>query len=120
MSTSTDSQLAEILWNYNNMEQPLTRSDAIVVLGSNDVRVAQRGAELFLSGLAPLIIFSGGTGVLSRHLFNKPEAEVFADEAMRLGVPKNNIYIENKSTNTGENIIFTRKLIEEQGLNINQ
>ena len=114
---STD-ELAKILWEYNNLEQPLRKSDAILVLGSNDIRVARHGAELFLQGYAPLVIFSGGFGVLTSHLFDKPEAEVFADEAIRLGVPSEKILIENRSTNTGQNIVYTRELLEKKGLDV--
>jgi len=60
--------LAKILWDYNNLNQPLKKSDAILVLGSNDIRVAQRGAELLLQEYAPLIIFSGGFGALTQNL----------------------------------------------------
>ena len=118
MENYSDDQLAEILWNYNNLQQTLNKSDCILALGSNDIRVAHRAAELFLSGFAPLIIFSGSFGVLTKQLYNKPEAEIFADEAIKLGVPKDKIYIENQSTNTGENIMFSRKLIENKGLKI--
>ncbi len=118
MNDYTDDQLAEILWNYNNLQQTLRKSDCILALGSNDVRVARQAAELFLSGYAPIIIFSGGFGVLTKQLYNKPEAEIFSDEAVKLGVPKDKIFIENQSSNTGENIIMSKKLIKEKGLDI--
>jgi len=107
---STD-DLAKILWDYNNLDQPLKKSDCILVLGSHDIRVAQRGAELYLQGYASLIIFSGGVGRLTEGLWDKFEAEIFAEEAIRLGVPKSSILIENKSSNTGENIEFTKILL---------
>lgn len=108
---STD-ELAKILWDYNNIQQNLKKADCILVLGSNDIRVAQRGAELFLRGSAPLIIFSGNVGRLTKGMWDKTEAEVFAEEAIKLGVPKDKILIEKSSTNTGENISFSKKLLE--------
>lgn len=51
--------------------------------------------------------------------WNKSEAEVLADTAKSLGVPREAIILETKSTNTGENISFTRKILEEKGLNFN-
>lgn len=118
MQDYTDDQLAEILWDYNNLQQVLKKSDCLLALGNNDIRVAHRAAELFLLGYAPLIIFSGGFGVLTKHFYNKPDAEIFADEAIKLGVPKDKIYLESNSTNTGENILFSKKLIEDKGLDV--
>ena len=49
---------------------------------------------------------------------DEPEAERFARIAMNMGVPRENILIEKNSTNTGENVQFTRRLVEEQGLDL--
>jgi len=108
--------LAETLWNYHLLKQQIAKADAILVLCSHDERVAERGAQLFLEGWAPLIIFSGGQGAITKALWDEPEAERFARIAMNLGVPRDSILIEKNSTNTGENVQFTRKLLEERGL----
>jgi uncharacterized SAM-binding protein YcdF (DUF218 family) len=108
--------LAEILWNYHLMKHPVAKADAILVLCSHDERVAERGAQLFLEGWAPLIIFSGGQGEITKRLWSEPEAERFARIAMSLNVPRECIVVETKSTNTGENVQFTRKLLAEKGL----
>lgn len=104
------------VWRYHQLNQPLSKSDVIVVLCSHDTIVAERGAELFLQGWAPLIVFSGGLGVITRHLWQDPEAERFARIAGQLGVPEDRILIENKSTNTGENVLFTRRLLAGRGM----
>jgi uncharacterized SAM-binding protein YcdF (DUF218 family) len=109
--------LAETLWDYHLMKQQVAESDAILVLCSYDERVAERGAQLFLEGFAPLIIFSGGHGAITRRLWHEPEAERFARIAMDLNVPRESILIESESTNTGENIAFTKRLLGEKGLN---
>ena len=108
--------LAETLWNYHLLKQQIAKADAILVLCSHDERVAERGAQLFLEGWAPLIIFSGGQGAITKALWDEPEAERFARIAMNLGVPRDSILIEKNSTNTGENVQFTRKLLEARGL----
>ena len=108
--------LAETLWNYHLMNHQVGKADAILVLCSHDERVAERGAQLFLEGCAPLLIFSGGQGAITKALWDEPEAERFASIAMSMNVPRENIVIEKNSTNTGENVQFTRKLLEEQGL----
>jgi uncharacterized SAM-binding protein YcdF (DUF218 family) len=110
-------KLAETLWNYHRMNQSLKNADALLVLCSHDKAVAQRGAQLFLEGWAPLLIFSGGLGAITSKLWKEPEADQFALIAMDLGVPREKILIENRSTNTGENVLFTKKLLAEQGMN---
>jgi uncharacterized SAM-binding protein YcdF (DUF218 family) len=92
------------------------KSDVIIVLCSHDPRVAERGAELFIEGLAPAIVFSGSVGELTEGMYGKPEADYFADIAVRLGVPREKVLIENKSTNTGENVRFTRELLTSMNI----
>jgi uncharacterized SAM-binding protein YcdF (DUF218 family) len=71
---------------------------------------------LALEGWAPWIVFSGGLGNLTRDCWTRPEAELFAERAEALGVPRERILIENQSSNTGENICFTQRLLEERGI----
>ncbi len=108
--------LAEKIWHYHQMEHQLERADAILVLCSHDQRVAERGAELFLNEFAPLLIFSGGLGSITKNIWTEPEADQFAKVAISMGVPSESIIIENRSTNTGENIRFTRELLAERSI----
>jgi uncharacterized SAM-binding protein YcdF (DUF218 family) len=116
MMDSTTRALVETIWNYHHMHQPLSKADAILVLCSHDVIVAERGAQLFLDGWAPLLMFSGGLGTITRRFWTEPEADQFAAIAVRMGVPRDRILIENRSTNTGENVRFTRALLAERGI----
>ncbi len=110
--------LAETIWNYHLMRHQIAKADAILVLCSHDERVAERGAQLFHEGWAPLIIFSGGLGAITKRLWDEPEAERFARVAISLGVPREKILVETNSTNTGENVQFTKRLLEERGLDL--
>ena len=107
---------AKKLWDYHHMHHTPAKSDCILVLGSHDLRVADRAAELYLEGWAPILLFSGGLGYLTKGIWKDPEADQFARIALDHGVPAEAIFIENKSTNTGENILFTRQLLEDKGL----
>ena len=108
--------LVETIWRYHQLGHEISTADAILVLCSHDVRVAERGAQLFLEGRAPLLIYSGGLGAITRHLWKEPEADQFAEIAASMGVPRDAMLIENQSTNTGENVRFTRRLLAERGL----
>ncbi|HEY5368672.1 MAG TPA: YdcF family protein [Hanamia sp.] len=109
--------LAQKLWDYHHMNQVPEKSDCILALGSHDLRVAERAAELYLDGLAPILVMSGGLGNFTKEMWTEKEADKFAATAIKKGVPANAILIENRSTNTGENILFTQKLLEEKRLN---
>jgi uncharacterized SAM-binding protein YcdF (DUF218 family) len=116
MITDETVTLAKKLWDYHHINHTLEKSDIIFVLGSHDVRVAERGADLYLQGWAPLIIFAGGLGRLTEGVFTQTEADMFAGIAMQKGVPKESILIENRSTNTGQNILLTQELLKANGL----
>ena len=108
-------EAAQLIWDYHLVRTPLQKSDAILALGSNDSRVAERAAELYLQGWAPLVVFSGGVGALTRGMFGEQsEAAAFREVAVRAGVPPEAILCEEKSTNTGENIRFTQALLAAQ------
>ena len=109
-------RLAKILWAYHHVNHTVEKSDCILALGSHDLRVADRAAELYLQGMAPVLIFSGGLGNLTKDMWTKPEANLFADIAREKGVPVEAIFTENKSTNTGENILFTQALLRERNM----
>ena len=112
--------LAQQLWDYHRLGHELVKSDAIVVLCSHDERVAERGAELFLDNWAPLLIFSGGLGAITKGLWTEPEAIRFSRIAESMGVPPEHILVEDKSTNTGENVRYTRDLLRRKALDPNR
>ena len=110
--------LSQTIWDYHQLHHPLQQADAILVLGSHDTRVAVRAAELWLAGYAPLLVFSGGYGRLTAGSWTESEADKFAKIALSMGVPESQILIENRSTNTGENIALSYQLLRERGLSL--
>ena len=106
----------ERIWNYHQLGHELVRSDAILVLCSHDTSVAEYAAQLFLDAWAPLLIFSGGAGSITQRLFTEAEADRFAAIAIDVGVPADRIIVENRSTNTGENVQFTRQLLAARAI----
>ncbi len=106
---------ARLVWDYHHLNHALEPADCIFVLGSHDTRVAERGAEVFLAGYAPLLVLSGNLGALTSGVWQRPEAEIFADVAAARGVPRERMLLECRSTNTGENVDFSRRLLAERG-----
>lgn len=111
-------KLAQLIWDYHKLNHQLEKADAILVLCSHDERVAERAAALFLEQWAPLIIFSGGAGAITKQLWSEPEALRFARIAVDFGVPRDKIIIEDQSTNTGDNVRFTKQLLVDLGYNL--
>jgi len=120
MSQSEIDRNAKIIWDYMLMHHELKPMDAVFALGTSDTNVPKRAAQLFLDGYGKFLIFAGNSGEAhgKKPVFTKPEAEVFADIAIEMGVPKEKIIVENKSTNTGENILFVKELLKEKSLNL--
>lgn len=96
------------------------RAGAIVVLGAAVNSYGLPGpslrartlhaVELYHRGLAPVIVFTGGVGT------NPPaESRVAAALAMRRGVPRSAIFLEETSTSTWENIGNTAQICRELG-----
>jgi uncharacterized SAM-binding protein YcdF (DUF218 family) len=109
---------AQIIWDYHQVNHELKATDAIWVLCSHDLRVADRAVELFENKLAPRIIFSGGFGNFTAGVFEKPEADLFAERALELGIPETAILRENQSSDCGENVICTQRLLRDLDLKV--
>ena len=121
MTRGVDSKMnvldaAKVVWDYHHVNHALRKADCIMALGSNDTRVAEHAARLYLDGWAPLLVMSGGLGNFTAGKWEKPEADTFKDIAVAAGVPAGRILVENRSTNTGENVKFTRAMLEQRGI----
>lgn len=102
---------AKVLWDFHRIDDKPQTCDVIVGLGSYDLRVAQYAGELYLQGIAPLLLFTGKAGNWTQGMFNRSEAEAFADVAMKAGVPEAAILLETHATNIGENIVLSKALL---------
>ena len=110
---------ARVIWNYLQLAQEPAAADLIIALGTNDLRVAEFAADLYLRGFGPLLLLSGGFAHqhdLLATAWPKTEAEMFAGVAERRGVPRERMLLETRATNTAENIRYVRDLIGEREL----
>ena len=98
------------------MNQPLRKSDIVIAMGSHDLRVASYAAQLVLEGWAPLLICSGGFGRLTSGTWQESEAARFTAAAVEKGLSRKKILQEDRSTNTGENLLFSKALCEKHGI----
>ena len=103
----------QVIWDFLCLNQAPQKADVIVGFGNFNEDIPRRAAELYLQGYAPKILFTGGLGRNTVGLLPESEAARFARVAMGCGVPEEAIIKEDKSTNTAENIHFTKALLEE-------
>jgi uncharacterized SAM-binding protein YcdF (DUF218 family) len=109
---------ARIIWNFHQVGHTPIPGDAIVALGTNDLRVADFAAELYHQGFGTLLLCTGGIahhGDLLQTPWDRTEAEMYADVAAGHGVPRDRILIEPRATNTSENLRFSRDLLRDRG-----
>lgn len=93
---------------FENLNDDGLNGDIILVFGSITAPVYRvpRAVELLKAGRAHKIVMSGGQS-------DPPEAQLMKDAAIKLGAHESDIWLESKSKNTKENILFTKSLLEE-------
>ncbi|KAF3466938.1 YdcF family protein [Streptomyces sp. Tu 3180] len=104
---------AQRLWDFQQMRHELRPCSVAIGLGSHDLGVADTTADLYHRGMMPLIVFTGATSRTTRDRMPRGEAEHYRERAMELRVPADVILVEPRARNTGENIRFSRALLEE-------
>ncbi len=85
-------------------------------MGSHDLRTAAYAAQLVMQGWAPLLVCSGASGRLTEGIWKKSEARRFAEEAQANGLDKKKILLEDQSTNTAENLLFSAALLKKNNI----
>lgn len=124
LSTTLDVETldcARCIFDFHQLRHVPIHSDVMLVLGTNDTRVAEHAAILYRQGYAPRIVVTGGIAhqgdLLSTH-WQRSEAEVFTEVMLAHGVPQSAILQETRATNTAENFAFARQLLNEKGMSV--
>lgn len=96
--------------------------DAILVLGAKSYKGitynpclksrVEHAVDLYNQGFAKKIIMSGGNDLEDK----KNEAETMKKIAQELKVPAKDIIIENESSSSYENILFSKKIMQNQDI----
>jgi uncharacterized SAM-binding protein YcdF (DUF218 family) len=110
---------AKVVWEYHRMGHAIRPCDVLVVLCSNDLRVADYAVEVADRALSRWIVFTGGIahqGDLLATGWDRPEAVVFAERAVARGLDPRWILLEQQATNTGENFQLSGALLRQRGI----
>ena len=99
------------------MSSPPTRADAIVVFaggagengkaGGGTSERLNEAVDLYRAGYAPYLVFSSG------YVYSFKEAESMRDSAVALGVPASAIVLEQRATNTYQNVTFVDDILRD-------
>lgn len=107
---------AEILWDYLQMHQEPRPCSVGIALGSHDLGVADVAADLYHRGIFPLLVVTGANSPTTKDRMPRGEAVHYRERVLELGVPSERVLVEPRARNTGENIEFSRLLLQETGV----
>jgi len=96
---------------YNHPEDDQQTGDCIFVPGSSkavEYRLP-KAIQLYNEGRANKILFSGG---VIWEGYDLTEAELMVEKAMRLGVPEDDILIDNQSRHSKENVLASMFVLD--------
>ncbi|MFD9880229.1 YdcF family protein [Streptomyces alboflavus] len=118
--TTTDEQFhdAELIWDYHQMGHAALPCSVAIALGSHDLGVATAAANLYRAGFFPTLVFTGGNSPTTRARFPRGEAVHYREHALSFGVPDEAILVEPNAANTGQNITFSRHLLQRTGIEV--
>ena len=104
------------IWLYKDTDDT-QQADVIIVLGagcfSDEPSPVFRerinhGIGLYKNGYAPYLLFTGKENEVS-------EAQIAKNYAISQGVPESAIILEDRATNTEENMRFSKQIMDERG-----
>ena len=105
----TEAEIAEISATHL-IRTPLKSADLLFVFGTREdvARRVDEAIKLWREGLFRWSIVSGGVTPGS----SLSECEIIKTAMVRRGIPGERILEENRSTNTGENVMFSLPILE--------
>ncbi|MFF9222127.1 YdcF family protein [Streptomyces viridosporus] len=118
MISTQDWADARRVWDYHQMGHSPRPCSVAIGLGSHDLGVADTAVELYKRGMVPLLLFTGATSPTTRERMPRGEAVHYRERALELGVPSAAVLVEPRARNTGENIRFSRELLEGEGIEV--
>jgi uncharacterized SAM-binding protein YcdF (DUF218 family) len=108
------------IWQYGNIDE-MAKADAVIILGAGiwgdkpspvfEERI-NHGVWLYKNGYVDKIIFTGGKGKNNEY----SESSVARKYAIENGIPAENIFIEEESVITQENIFYAAQIIQNNNL----
>lgn len=96
--------------NYIFIDSHFQKADLSIVFGTRCQEAIDKIFEIYRKKLVSKILVSGGINKVT----GENEAEIMSQQLMNLGVHPEDIILENKSANSLENVLFSKKIIEDK------
>ena len=113
----TNNQVEEITDIVFGTEKVLDSNDVIFIFGSTHPATYQNAIEVYNKGWGKHIVVTGGlSGSKDKHkdwiYGDKSEAHVIYKKLVSNGIPAEKIFIEEKSTNSKENVMYAKEIYD--------
>jgi hypothetical protein len=120
--TLSDALTDEITTIVFGMPVAPERCDLIFVFGGSHPGLWTTGAEAYHAQLGPHVLVTGGykESAVRHHTWQhgaRPEALVIRAELVACGVPEAHITVEDRSTNSLENVLFAQEVFDFGAVN---
>lgn len=99
--------ITQFLFIPNNMPDKV---DVCIVLGNDYVDTMMDVAAIFNKGICDKFILTGHSAKMDK----EPECDRFFQKGLEFGIPAENMFLENRATNSYENLEFSKQIINEQ------
>lgn len=96
--------------DYIFLESKPQKADLAIVFGTRYMEPIYKTFELYQGKLVSKILVSGGKNKIT----GKNEAFAMRNKLISLGIAKEDIITEKESTNSLENVLFSKKIIENK------
>jgi len=96
--------------DYIFLKSSPQKADLALVFGTRHQEAINKVYELYRDRLVPRILVSGGINRVT----GENEAKEMSDKLIKLGVKRDDIILENESTNSLENVLFSKQVINEK------
>ncbi len=84
--------------------------DLLIIFGTRHLKIFDKVYRLYKEKLVPKILVTGGTNRVTE----KNEAKRIKKYLIKLGIKNKDIYLEERATNTLENVLFSKRTIENK------
>ncbi|WP_028550314.1 YdcF family protein [Paenibacillus sp. UNC451MF] len=102
----------DCITNFIFVETEIAPADVILVPGASHPQLMEKAASLYLQGLAPYILPSGG----ANQYVETTEWDFLRNIAIANGVPEEAILKEDKAQNTFQNARFSLEVLKNKGV----